>query len=223
MPNYGDPDYWEKRYEEQKGKTFDWLEDYESLKSIIKGLVDQSARILVLGCGNAELGEDMYNDGYKNINNIDISKVVIDQMISRNTDRPEMTWEVMDVRELKFPSNTFDIAIDKSTIDALLCGEDAYVNVALMTREVQRVLKVGGYYMVISYGVPDTRLDHFNWKFLHWDVSHQVLNEGTDNPHYIYLCRKKPGADEIPQENWDEVIRTLTEDKEQDVSAEDEF
>ena len=30
---------------------------------------------------------------------------------------------------------SFDIAIDKSTIDALLCGDDAYLKVAQMLRE----------------------------------------------------------------------------------------
>ncbi len=24
MPNYGDPTYWNKRYKEQEGTTFDW-------------------------------------------------------------------------------------------------------------------------------------------------------------------------------------------------------
>ena len=38
MPNYGDKNYWEERYEEQSGTTFDWLEDYESIKPIIENL-----------------------------------------------------------------------------------------------------------------------------------------------------------------------------------------
>lgn len=42
--------------------------------------------------------------------------------------------EVMDVRALNFPSNFFDLIIDKSTIDALLCGDHAYINVALMMK-----------------------------------------------------------------------------------------
>ena len=117
----------------------------------------------------------------------------------------------MDVRDLKFPSNTYDIAIDKSTIDALLCGDGAYINVALMTKEVQRILKPGGVYMVISYGIPETRLDHFQWKHLHWEVSHQILNENTENKHFVYLCRKLEGADEICEENWKEVEELLSE------------
>ena len=40
--------------------------------------------------------------------------------------------EVMDVRSLSYPSNIFDLIIDKSTIDALLCGDFAYMNVAKM-------------------------------------------------------------------------------------------
>ncbi len=84
----------------------------------------------------------MYDDGFHNMENMDISPVVIDQMKERNTNREGMTWEVMDVRDLKYAPNTFDLAIDKSihshyspgTIDALLCGEDAFVNVAKMTK-----------------------------------------------------------------------------------------
>lgn len=213
MPNYGDPEYWEKRYEEQKGKTYDWLEDYESLGPIIKQLISPDANILVLGCGNAELSEEMYNDGFTHIDNIDISTAVIQQMKDRNADKPSMAWTVMNVMDIKFPNGHFDLAIDKSTIDALLCGDDAFINVAKMTKEVQRVLKVGGVYMAISYGIPDTRLEHFNWKHLHWEVSYQTINPETENPHYVYLCRKKIGADEVCEENWEEIELSLTENK----------
>ena len=120
MPNYGDPKYWDKRYKDQEDTTFDWLEDWESLKSIIGQLITKESKILILGCGNAEFSEDMYDAGYENITNIDISPVVIDQMESRNEDRKKMKWEVMDCTDMQYESETYDIAIDKSTIDALL-------------------------------------------------------------------------------------------------------
>jgi len=66
--------------------------------------------------------------------------------------RPHMKWDVMDVRELTYKDCFFDLIVDKSTIDALLCGDYAYLNVAMMMRECQRVLKEGGYYVAISYG-----------------------------------------------------------------------
>jgi hypothetical protein len=47
-----------------------------------------------------------------------------------------MKYEVMDVCDIKYPNGFFDVAIDKSTIDALLCGDNAYINVAKMMKEV---------------------------------------------------------------------------------------
>ena len=41
----------------------------------------------------------------------------------------------MDVTDLKYQDEEFDVVIDKSTIDALLCGDDAFINVAKMTKE----------------------------------------------------------------------------------------
>ncbi len=79
MPNYGCPKYWDERYE-NAGITasFDWLESYMSLKSLlVQFMNNKDIRILVLGCGNAEFSEDIYDDGYKNIVNVDISSVVI--------------------------------------------------------------------------------------------------------------------------------------------------
>ena len=39
-------------------------------------------RVMQVGCGNSTLTEEMYEDGYKNIWNIDLSRVVIDQVSS---------------------------------------------------------------------------------------------------------------------------------------------
>jgi ubiquinone/menaquinone biosynthesis C-methylase UbiE len=66
----------------------------------------------------------------------------------------------MDVRDLQYEDNYFDLIIDKSTMDALLCGDQSFLNVAIMLKEVQRVLKVGGTYMIISYGQPENRITH---------------------------------------------------------------
>ena len=42
----------------------------------------------------------------------------------------------MDVTDMSyFEANTFDLAIDKSTIDALLCGTDAFEVVGQMLKE----------------------------------------------------------------------------------------
>lgn len=220
MPNYGDPKYWDERYSEQQGNTFDWLENYSSLKPYLAPLLPSTeARILVLGCGNAEFSENMYDDGYHNIVNIDISPVVIDQMRERNAERIEMVFRVMDVRELEYPDNTFDLAIDKSTIDALLCGDQSFLNVAKMTREVQRVLKVDGYYAAISYGLPENRTSHFTWEHLSWEYRHESVGgdaEEMDSRHYIYICRKKEDWREADT-RWPSVESALFENDEEDA------
>jgi ubiquinone/menaquinone biosynthesis C-methylase UbiE len=108
----------------------------------------------------------MYDAGYENITNMDISDVCIQAMATWNEDRPKMIWEVMDVTQMTYPDEEFDIAIDKSTIDALLCGQDAFLSVAKMTKEVQRILKPEGIYFVVSYGRPESWILHFEWEHL---------------------------------------------------------
>ena len=175
MPNYGDPKYWDKRYEENDGSTFDWLEDYTSLKPLLKDYITPESKILMIGCGNACLSEDLYDDGFPYVHNIDISTVVIDQMKKRNETRPKMIYEVMDCTQMDLADNSFDIAIDKSTIDALLCGDNAYINVAKMMNEIIRVLKPNGLYMSITYGTPENRDEHFERAHLSWKMRQFVL------------------------------------------------
>ena len=77
--------------------TFDWFKSYEDVAHLLRPLIpDKTARILILGCGNSTLSEDvcvlvinrvfisskhrtlswniaqMYEDGYKNIVNVDV-------------------------------------------------------------------------------------------------------------------------------------------------------
>lgn len=65
----------------------------------------------------------------------------------------------------------FDYIIDKSTIDALLCGNDSHTNVAKMLSEIQRVLKPEGICLIISYGKPKKRLFHFKKNHLDFSCS----------------------------------------------------
>jgi spermidine synthase len=43
----------------------------------------KAKRILIIGCGNSSFTEELYNEGYTNITNIDISAVVISQCQQR--------------------------------------------------------------------------------------------------------------------------------------------
>ena len=47
-----------------------------------------------------------------------------------------MEFAVGDVTDIQYLDNTFDLAIDKGTIDCLTCGSNPFVNVAKMNQEV---------------------------------------------------------------------------------------
>lgn len=70
------------------------------------------------------LSQDMYDDGYRNIVNLDYSRICIEKMSDlHSTARPEMTWLEGDVRELPFEDGSFDIALDKGTMDAMMTSK----------------------------------------------------------------------------------------------------
>ena len=93
--------------------------------------------ILMLGCGNSILSEQMYDQGFTRIMNVDISSVVINQMAQRSAEsRPLMGFEVADITSMpQYEDSSFDVLIDKSTIDALLCGESSFLMTAKMLKE----------------------------------------------------------------------------------------
>jgi len=48
-----------------------------------------------------------------------------------------MDWTVMDVADMEeYEDDFFDLAVDKSTIDAVICGHDPLLKVSLMLKEV---------------------------------------------------------------------------------------
>ena len=225
MPNYGDKTYWEERYDEQNGTTFDWLEDYESVKPIIDNLgIKKESRILNVGCGNSEFSEKMYDEGYTHNYNIDICENVINFMKSRNKDKKGLHFDVMDVCDMAYKDETFDLIIDKSTIDALLCGDHSFMIVAKMLKEISRVLKTGGYYIIISYGQPENRMIHLERDHLAFDtqiytIKRKEEEDESEKIHYVYICKKLTEANENLN-NFDLVYKEL--EQEELEGAEDE-
>lgn len=75
------------------------------------------------GCGNSSMSGDMYSAGYHTITNIDYSSVCIRTMSARYSHCPGMTWHQMDVRQLSFPDSSFDVILEKATLDAIMVHE----------------------------------------------------------------------------------------------------
>jgi hypothetical protein len=61
----------------------------------------------------------MYDDNFKNIVNTDYSSVIIDLMQKRNESCAGMSWEVMDINDLKYDDYTFDCVLEKVKLNLI--------------------------------------------------------------------------------------------------------
>ncbi|OMO69709.1 Transcription factor, K-box [Corchorus capsularis] len=169
--NYGDALYWDARYVQEADGAFDWYQRYSSLRPFVRNYIPPSSRVLMVGCGNALMSEDMVKDGYEDIINIDISSVAIEMMRRKYEYIPQLKYMQMDVRDMSyFQDEYFDSVIDKGTLDSLMCGTDAPISASRMLGEVSRLLKPGGIYMLITYGDPSARMPHLNRPAYNWII-----------------------------------------------------
>ncbi|XVF22907.1 hypothetical protein REPUB_Repub12eG0211200 [Reevesia pubescens] len=169
--NYGDALYWDARYVQEAGGAFDWYQRYPSLRPFVRKYVPTSSRVLMVGCGNALMSEDMVKDGYEDIMNIDISSVAIETMRRKYEYIPQLKYMQMDVRDMSFfPDESFDSVIDKGTLDSLMCGTDAPISASRMSGDMSRLLKPGGIYMLITYGDPSVRMPHLSRSAYNWTI-----------------------------------------------------
>jgi len=155
-------------------EPFDWYQRYSGIKDIITQYIQPTFQILNIGCGNSSkivqndniqtkgLSEEMYEDGYQHITNIDISFTVIKQMQEMYKEKiPNLPFKQMDVRSLQYDDGTFDAVIDKGTFDSILCGDGSGPNADQMLNEIYRTLSPTGVYICISYGLPEQRMGYF--------------------------------------------------------------
>lgn len=145
-------EYWEKFFA-KRNVPFEWYGEYTDLCHVLHKYIKRNNRVLMAGCGNSRLSEDLYDAGFNNIDNVDISAVVVRQMMDRNkSKRPTMQFVQMDLLKMSFADNTFDCVIDKGTLDAIMTDDsaDTIKKVTAMISEIRRVLKNNGRYICVS-------------------------------------------------------------------------
>ena len=149
VTEYGEAKYWDDRYSQYS--PFDWLLEYKHFKEAgMTSFFRKNDMFVMLGCGSARFSSEMYDDGYENIYNIDLSQVVINDEQAKNAHRVNMHYDVMDVQNLDFDDEQFDVSIDKSTMDCLFCCSESTHIISNMMTEAWRTLKPGGLFMTIS-------------------------------------------------------------------------
>jgi len=201
MAQYGKVEYWEERYTRDP-EPFDWYQRWAGVKDTFTQFIQASHNILVVGCGNSRLSEELYEEGYHNITNIDISGTVIKAMQEKYRDKPGMSYKQMDSRALEMPEATFNVVIDKAMLDAILCGEGSTHNAQKMLTEVAKALVPNGVYITVSHGQPSYRLTYlqrpeFGWTVKTFTVQKPMMGmtaslsaDDKDSVHYIYVCVK---------------------------------
>ncbi|KYQ99865.1 hypothetical protein DLAC_03817 [Tieghemostelium lacteum] len=193
--DYGEKEYWDNRYVTETRDHFDWYYGYNNLKRFLNKFYKRSDKVLMVGCGNSKLGEDMNTDGYGDIVNIDFSEPLIEDMKLRTKDRQGLEYLTMDGRQMDFLDETFESIFDKGTVDAVMCSDDDNSNALKIVEEVYRVLKPGGVFIIMSYGSPEARLplvnrkDKFNWSY-EMRMGGKTSNVNANECHYIYIMRK---------------------------------
>ena len=60
-------------------------------------------------------------------------------------------YEVGDARDLSYKNESFEIILEKGTLDAMLSDSDGVSNCRKIVAECARLLTIGGYFVIISH------------------------------------------------------------------------
>jgi len=171
-------------------------------------------RVLIVGCGNSRLGEDMIIDGWTGgIVGVDWSTIVIDQMKAKYTDEmllklaapkaggrkvldsqappPKlMEFVCADIVEgLSFQDGAFDLIVCKGCFDALVTGAGSTANARKLNAECHRLLNVDyGALVVVTHGNPESRIVFFENKGDEWWAGvgiHNISKPRTERRHLL--------------------------------------
>eukprot|EP00914_Ancora_sagittata_P004958 GHVO01010322.1.p1 GENE.GHVO01010322.1~~GHVO01010322.1.p1 ORF type:complete len:222 (+),score=31.93 GHVO01010322.1:29-667(+) len=204
MAQYGKIEYWNERYTRDT-EPFEWFQRWSGIRDIVTATVpDKKSHILVVGCGNSRISEEMFDEGYTNQINIDASMVVIEACKERYDSKKGLNYEVLDVTHMqRFQSGTFDAVIDKALLDSILCGDSGTDMAGNMLKEIQRVLRPNGVYICVSYGKQLYRMPYLAgenediWTIETKTIPKPRLVQGavdlpdSEGHHYVYICKKK--------------------------------
>lgn len=198
-------EYWDARYEDERcgpnGETpHEWSPKSDELLPFLQRHLPETPtqpQLLQLGCGTSALTAELFHLGYHHQSSIDFSAAAIETMRTRYADLgPGLGWRVMDMRQMDFPDQSFDIVIDKGALDSMMnrpsydpTPQEKY-NIGACVDEVVRLLKPGGRWLHVTFIAP-----HFLKSLLVregvWKIDVEKLSDGL---FCGYVMRKSPPA-----------------------------
>lgn len=120
---------------------------------------DQDEPLLMLGCGNSRLGEEMVDAGWRGpLIQVDVSSRVVDAVSQRcghYIEKGHMNFVQDDATELSaFRNAMISGCVDKGLMDAVFCA-DEFDQCARILKSVNRVLRPGGVFCFLSFSRPE--------------------------------------------------------------------
>jgi len=216
MANYGSGShYWDERYKKEfeEKKLFEWYKPYagQVRKLLLKEFPPtENLNLLHVGCGNSTFTMDMCKNDYKDklaVMNVDVSEVVIQNMANLYEADETQKWSVADCTNMfNEKDNSYDCALDKGTLDAILCGDSYYNNASNYLKEVARVLKPNGIFVVITYGTPNSRLYYLSDEHKEDDRRNIIVGTQRNNAlGWTVRYYKVPKSDE-PRDHYEKQV-----------------
>lgn len=156
---YSKVSFWDETYAAET-EPFEWYYPYDKFRAVIRSKLQFNDRVLVAGCGNSNILEDMADDGFEQLDGCDFSRIVLDQMRLRCENLPQISFHLESVGDTDFFDESFDGVIDKALFDSMICAEDGPRKVTEYINEVDRILLDTGVFILISHSNPEEVLPY---------------------------------------------------------------
>ncbi|EOA26619.1 hypothetical protein CARUB_v10022681mg [Capsella rubella] len=180
--------------------SFEWYAEWPQLRDTLLPLLQESSssssgslQILVPGCGNSRLSEHLYDAGFRDITNVDFSKVVISDMLRRNIrTRPQLRWRVMDITKMQLADESFDTVLDKGALDALMEPEVGTKLGNQYLTEAKRVLKPGGKFICLTLAESHVLALLFSKLRFGWKMTvHSISQKRSNLKTFMVVAEKE--------------------------------
>lgn len=238
---YSNASFWNDRYKEtidnnEEETTYEWYVSFDDIKlKVDRDILDNSNNyaksIMVSGCGNSSLCEDLEKYGFISVIGTDYSKEALMIMIQRATDNnykcKYIETDVCDMNNI--PNDSYDIVMDKGTLDAVASANNenetlkSLKSVGAYIRETWRVLVLKGKFIIITT-MPENifesiamsaidSLSASNWKNC---IKEKLKTEAGGEIYYYCITKtsnlsKTPTSRRMSQTDIEEGIQSLLE------------
>ncbi|KAI4864092.1 S-adenosyl-L-methionine-dependent methyltransferase [Hypoxylon rubiginosum] len=198
-------DYWDERYSKvgPDQQLHEWFRSFGDLEEFFDRNLFQlrapetAPSILHLGSGDSTIPRDLADRGYTSQICVDFSTPLVELMSKRHADIEGIQWMQMDIRQMDgIPSQSIDLAFDKSTMDAMIYGSpwnppsEVVQNTGRYLREVFRVLKSDGVFLYVTYRQPHFMRPLLQREGLDWEIQVETLGASDSSfGYYGFICK----------------------------------